>query len=49
LVEQTDGKRQVEDLDVDWGIILKFVFKKGDWEPWNRFLWLRIGTVGGLL
>jgi len=33
LVEQTDGKRHLEDLDIDWGIILKFVFKKWDWEP----------------
>jgi hypothetical protein len=28
LVEETDGKRQLEDLDLDWGMILKFVFKK---------------------
>jgi hypothetical protein len=49
LVEQTDGKRPLEDLDLDWGIILKFVFKKWDWELWTRFLWLRIRTVGGLL
>jgi hypothetical protein len=32
LVEQTDGKRHLEDLDVVWGKILKFIFKKWDWE-----------------
>jgi hypothetical protein len=31
LVEQPDGKRHLEDQDVDWGMKLEFVFKKWDW------------------
>jgi len=49
LVEQTDGKRHLGDRDLEWGIILEFAFKKWDWEPWTGFLWLRIGTVCGLV
>jgi hypothetical protein len=34
---------------VDGRIILKWIFKKWEGEAWTRLLWLRIGTVGGLL
>jgi len=49
LVEQTHRKRHLGDLDLEWGIILEFVFKKYDWEPWTGFLWLRTGTIGGMM
>jgi hypothetical protein len=32
-----------------WGIILKRIFKKGDWQAWSELIWLRIGTSGGCL
>jgi hypothetical protein len=37
-----------EDLDVDGRIILKCICRKWD-GAWNGFVWLRIGTGGGLL
>jgi hypothetical protein len=31
---------------VDGKIILKWFFKKWDWEAWFGLLWLRVGTAG---
>jgi hypothetical protein len=33
----------LEDLSIDWKIILKPVFKKWDGEVWTGFIWLKIG------
>ena len=31
------------------GIILKWIFKKWDWEAWTELIWARIRTGGGRL
>jgi hypothetical protein len=38
-----------EDIGVDGRIILKCMSGKLDWRVWIVFIWLRIGTGGGLL
>jgi hypothetical protein len=32
-----------------WRIILKWILDKWDGAVWTRFIWLRLGTCGGLL
>jgi hypothetical protein len=44
--EETD---HLEERDVDGRIILERIFRKWDAEAWNVFIWLRMGTVDGLL
>jgi len=39
----------MEDLDVLWRIILKWIFRKWDGEAWTGLIWLKIGTGGGRL
>ena len=34
----------LEDLDVDGKITVKWIFKKWNWEMWTGFIWLRLGT-----
>jgi hypothetical protein len=36
-----DKKSHLEDLGVDWRIILRWIFKKWDGEAWTGLLWLR--------
>jgi hypothetical protein len=43
------GIDHLEDLRIDWRIILKMIFKKWDGEAWTGLLWLGIGRGGGLL
>jgi hypothetical protein len=45
LREVTD----LEGLDVDGRIILKWIFKKWDEGAWTEVTWLRIGRDGELL
>jgi hypothetical protein len=38
-----------EDLGADGKIILKWILDKEIGRVWNGFIWLRMGTNGGLL
>jgi hypothetical protein len=49
LVGKPEGKDQSENLGIDGRIILKWILGKEGWRVWIGFMWLRIGTVGGLL
>jgi hypothetical protein len=42
-------KDYLEDLGVDWRIILEEILKKNDGALWTRSMWLGAGTSGGLL
>ena len=42
-------RSHLDDLSIDWNIILKLIFKKWDREIWTGLIWLRIGTGGGHL
>jgi hypothetical protein len=40
------GRDHLEDVRVDWRIILKLIFKKQGGRFWTAFIWLRTGTTG---
>jgi hypothetical protein len=42
------GRYHSEDLDIDGRIILKCVLGKQGGKVWTGFIWLRIGTSGGV-
>ena len=42
-------KDHLKDLGVDGRIIFKWMFKKWNGEAWTGFIWMRIGTGGGLM
>jgi len=49
LVRKPEGKRPLEDPDVDGRIIIRWIFRKWDVGVWTASSWLRIGTGGGHL
>jgi hypothetical protein len=42
------GRNRSEQLGVNARIILEWILEKYSVKLWTRFIWLRIGTVGGL-
>jgi hypothetical protein len=48
-LENLKGRNQLEDLGVDGMIILEWILGTNDGKLWTGFIWLRIGTSGGLL
>jgi hypothetical protein len=44
LMAKPEGKRPLEDPDLDGKIILKCMFKKWGYEAWIGLIWLRIWT-----
>ena len=44
-----EGKKPLGRPRVDGRIILRWIFRKWDVRVWTGSIWLRIGTVGGLL
>jgi len=49
LVRKPEGKSHLEDPVVDRNIILRWIYKKWNVGAWTRSIWLRLGTVGGVL
>jgi hypothetical protein len=49
LVRNLKGRSHSEDLDIDGNIILEWILGKHSGKLWTGFIWLRIGTSGGLL
>jgi hypothetical protein len=47
--ENLKVRDQSEDLHVDGRIILEWILVKYIGKVWTGFIWLRIGTSGGLL
>jgi hypothetical protein len=45
----TEGRNHLGDLDVDGGILLKFIWKEQKGITWIMMLWLRTGVSGGCL
>jgi hypothetical protein len=43
------GGDHMEDLGIDGRIILEWILGKYSEKVWAGFIWLRIGTGGGLL
>jgi hypothetical protein len=48
LEEYIKERDRLLDTDVDGRMILKLILKESDVKVWSGFIWLRIGTDGGL-
>jgi hypothetical protein len=48
LVGKPKGRGNLEDLDLDERMILKWILRKQDGSGCTGFIWLRVGTASGL-
>jgi hypothetical protein len=48
LSENLKGRDNSEDLGTDGKIIVEWILGKQGGKVWTGFVWLRIGTSGGL-
>jgi hypothetical protein len=48
LLENLKGKDHSEDIGIDGKVILEWILGKYGRKMWTGFIWLRIGTSGGL-
>jgi hypothetical protein len=44
LVGKPEGKNHLKELEVDWRLILRWIFRKLDVGVWTGSSWLRIET-----
>jgi hypothetical protein len=49
LVGKPEGSNHYEDLGVGGRILLEWILERWDGVVWTGFIWLIIGTSGGLL
>jgi hypothetical protein len=49
FVGRSEGKNRLENLRVDWRILLNWIAKKWDGEAWTGLIWFRIRVGGKLL
>jgi hypothetical protein len=49
LAGKPEEKNYLDDLGVDGRIIREWILGKSRGRVWTGFIWLRIGTSGGLL
>jgi len=48
LFQKPEGIRSVGDLGIYVKIILKRMLRQQHWKLWTGFMWVRIGTSGGI-
>lgn len=46
-VGKPEGDNHLGEIDID-GRVLEYILRKQDVRVWARFMWLKIGTSGGL-
>jgi hypothetical protein len=49
FLKSLEGRNLLEGIGVDGRVILKLVLKKLGGRVWTGFIWLRLGTSGGIL
>jgi hypothetical protein len=48
-LESRNGRDHLDYIDIDERIRLELILGKLGWRVWTGLIWLRIGTIGGLL
>jgi len=47
-LENLKERNNMGDIDVEGNKILEYILRKEGGKVWNGYLWIRIGTSGGL-